>query len=107
MGEISFLKRVAWRWCGVHFFPGTKGPFGGFLLPETDPLGPAGARVLIIVGYCFNFYLAALRTLEHVTSRVAAHSPTWCILHGLPCVQPLALPGGPCLLLALTPEPKC
>ena len=49
MGEISFLKRVAWRWCGVHFFPGTKGPFGGFLLPETDPLGPAGARVLITV----------------------------------------------------------
>ena len=46
MGEISFRKRVAWRWCGVHFFPGTKGPFGGFLLPETDPLGPAGARVL-------------------------------------------------------------
>ena len=48
MGEISFLKRVAWRWCGVQFFAGTKGPFGGFLLPETDPLGPAGARVLII-----------------------------------------------------------
>ena len=49
MGEISFLKRVAWRRCGVHFFRAQKGPLvGSSSHPETDPLGPAGARVLII-----------------------------------------------------------
>ena len=39
--------RGGWVVVWGTFFPGTKGPFGGFLLPETDPLGPAGARVLI------------------------------------------------------------
>ena len=41
------VKRVAWRWCGVHFFPGTKGRIGSVALLETDPLGPTGTRVLI------------------------------------------------------------
>jgi hypothetical protein len=45
MGEISETSGLEVVW--GTFFAGTKGPFGGFLLPETDPLGPAGARVLI------------------------------------------------------------
>ena len=40
------VKRVAWRWWGV-LFPATKGRIGSVALPETDPLGPTGTRVLI------------------------------------------------------------
>ena len=47
MGEISFRETSGLEVVWGTFFAGTKGPFGGFLLPETDPLGPAGARVLI------------------------------------------------------------
>ena len=44
--------RGGWVVVWGTFFPGTKGPFGGFLLPETDPLGPAGARVLTKSHHC-------------------------------------------------------
>ena len=51
MGEISFRETSGLEVVWGTFFPVTKGPFGGFLLPETDPLGPAGARVLTMVYY--------------------------------------------------------
>ena len=51
MGEISFREtsglEVVWLW-GTFFAQTAKERAlgGGFALPETDPLGPAGARVL-------------------------------------------------------------
>ena len=49
--------RGGWVVVWGTFFPGTKWPFGGFLLPETDPLGPAGARVLIMLARVIGMYV--------------------------------------------------